>query len=158
MLGSFERLVPHFAIAVLILCRESILIATTPQQIVRSLESSSRTITSRRLSSLSERLFMGSLRNDLGIRVTNIDDVSNDLFEEQVRLEEKKWNEGVPGLDEGLSWTTIGNQSFKNGFQNMKSGSVLKPARGSETNMTGLEAADYLETKKGAPNIHYQLI
>ena len=67
MLGSFERLVPNFAIAMLILLREHLLKATTPEQIQRVLVTEARTLSAKRLSALSERLFMGEMRNELGI-------------------------------------------------------------------------------------------
>ena len=60
-----------------------------------------RTLSSKRLSALSERLFMGEMRNELGIRVTDTNAVANDLFE-AVEAEEKRWNEGVAGLDDAM--------------------------------------------------------
>ena len=80
---------------------EHLLKATTPEQIKRVLMTEARTLSSKRLSALSERLFMGEMRNELGIRVTDTNAVANDLFE-AVEAEEKRWNEGVAGLDDAM--------------------------------------------------------
>jgi hypothetical protein len=104
MLGSFERLVPNFAIAMLILMREELMKANTPQQIQRVLDSQARTISCKRLGTLSERLFMGEMRNKLGIRVSESTDAVADGFFEKVQREEKTWNNGVSGLDEAMDW------------------------------------------------------
>ena len=153
--SSFEALVPNFAVAMVILLREAILKASTTSQIQRVLRSEARTISAKRLSNLSERLFMGSMRISLGIKVTDIEDVSNNLFE-AVQSEERKWNEGVIGLDEGMDWKTFGNGmgagitrgSRPNQSEFARSDINSSDNNAGKTKLTGLEAAEYLETKK----------
>ena len=105
MLGSFERMVPNFCVAVLILLRENILKADTATQVKRRFTSQARTISPRRLQALAERLFMSKLRKDLNISVVNTmgSKPSMELFD-VVMYEDRQWNDGVDGLDKGLDW------------------------------------------------------
>ena len=105
MLGSFERMVPNYCVAMLVLLRENIIKADTPSQIMRRISSQACTISPRRMQGLAERLFMSALRKDLGISVVNTmgSKPGMELFDVVMR-EDRQWNGGVEGLDKGLAW------------------------------------------------------
>eukprot|EP00949_MAST-11_sp_MAST-11-sp1_P005054 g5054.t1 len=112
MVGSFERLVPNYAVAMLIAQRELLLAAKSPQELAKIVESQSKAIRMRKLQGIAERLWMGQLRRDLGISR----DSDTDLYANPNPMED--WSSGVAGLDATLDWETFAMGSPQKKFSN----------------------------------------
>ena len=106
MLRNFDRLIPNFAVALLISLREALLSSASPQQMLGVLTTQGPNVSQRKMQTLSERLFMDQLRDELGIARSS----ASDLYE-LIDSEEQMWNEGVAGLDQSLDWTSFAKGS-----------------------------------------------
>ena len=102
MLGSFDKMIPNFAITIMILLRDQLLSSPTTQQLERTIASHSKTITERNLQALAENSFMGDLRVKLGIKR----DFAGDLYE-AIDYEQNEFSQGVTGLDQSMDWESF---------------------------------------------------
>jgi hypothetical protein len=102
MLGSFDKMIPNFAITIMILLREQLLASPTTQQLERTISVHSSTITERKLQALAENSFMGDLRIKLGIKR----DFAGDLYD-AIDYEQNEFSQNVPGLDQSMDWESF---------------------------------------------------
>jgi hypothetical protein len=110
ILGSFEKIVPSFAITLLLILRDQLLASPTPEQLQRTISNHSSTIELRHFQGMAERLFMNKMRNKLGIQR----DFGGDLYE-AVDFENQQFEKSVPGLDQSMDWESFALSSSMGG-------------------------------------------
>ena len=118
MLGSFDKMIPNFAITILLLLRDQLLESPSTQQLERTIATHSSTITERNIQALAETTFMNDLRTKLGIKR----DFAGDLYE-AVDYERNEFTQNVPGLDQSMDWESFAITSPKRRRRNTGIGS-----------------------------------
>ena len=118
MLGSFDKMIPNFAITIMLLLRDQLLASPTTQQLERTIAAHSSTITERKIQALAETTFMNNLRTKLGIKR----DFAGDLYE-AVDYERNEFTQNVPGLDQSMDWESFAITSPKRRGRNTVIGS-----------------------------------
>ena len=118
MLGSFDKMIPNFAITIMLLLRDQLLASPSTQQLERTIAAHSSTITERKIQALAETTFMNNLRTKLGIKR----DFAGDLYE-AVDYERNEFTQNVPGLDQSMDWESFAITSPKRRGRNTGIGS-----------------------------------
>ena len=154
LLGSFEKVIPNFAVTLMVVLRENLLASPTPAQLQRTIDVHSQTVELRNFQGVAERLFMDNVRTKLGLKR----DFAGDLFE-AVDYENRQFDRGVPGLDGSMDWDSFALASSgsprspvrrrANNIQLLPQPQAVSPsAKGRGTSSNAYKVEDNLTTKK----------